>query len=414
MAAEVGDGFPISQTLGLVAPYQYRRLVGSRDIRLIRFLEADTPTCTFIQINLDKSPPYVALSYTWGAGFPKHVIHIDGQELIVSGNLFAALKILQHSLGLRYLWVDAICINQTDLAERSHQVGLMNAIYRSADRVIVWLGPEADDSDFAIQTIRTWGKEIPSRAFDNEKPYWEKVASIKPSDPTFCGPPGTPAHRAWLAIRTLWERSWWRRAWIVQEAALSAPQRLELLCGNQSIYWDDFAVSIDIAQYLGKHNGFQAFENWQQSFPTRLYSFRVDRESGYYLRLLRVLEHMRSYECSDDRDKVFAALGMAANVSLDDITPDYQTSVEDVYTDVVRFALGASEFHCFDFLGYLVQPEGLDPASRMWARHKDLPTWVCTFSAFFPLCLNISSRSRAFKVRLSQCSASSETFKYSY
>lgn len=149
-----------------------------------------------------------------------------------------------------------------------------------------------------------------------------------------------------------------------------------LCCGDQSIYWDDFAVSIDVAQYLGRHEGFQSVENWEQSFPTRLHSFRVDREFGYYLRLLKVLEHMRSYECSDHRDKVFAALGMAADVGLDEIKPDYQKSVEDVYTDVVRFVLGASELHCFDFLGYVVRPEGLDPNSELWVRYKDLPTWV--------------------------------------
>jgi len=209
MAATIGSQPAIPRVL-----YQYSPLPGSRDIRLLRFLKADTtPTCTFIQISLDKSPPYLALSYTWGSGFPKHVIHVDGKELTVGENLYAALKVLQHSrTTIRYLWVDAICINQTNLAERSQQVGLMNAIYRCAERVVVWLGSEADDSDFAIETIRRWSKEIPKNAFASEKSYWEKAASIKPSDPLFFGPPGTDGHRAWLAIRNLWERSWWRRA----------------------------------------------------------------------------------------------------------------------------------------------------------------------------------------------------------
>jgi len=377
MAATIGSQPAIS---GVSNQYQYSRLRGSRDVRLIRFLEADnTPTCTFIQISLDKSSPYLALSYTWGSGLPKHLIHVDGQELTVSENLYAALKVLQHSrTTIRYLWVDAICINQDDLAERSQQVGLMNSIYRCAERVVVWLGPEANDSDFAIDTIRSWSKMIPKDAFASDNAYWEKVASIKPSDPLFCGPPGTDGHRAWLAIRSLWERSWWRRAWIVQEATLSASQRLELLCGNQSIYWDDFAISIDIAQCLGRHEDFQTFENWHQGFPTRLHSFRVDRQSGYYLRLLKVLEVMRPYECGDDRDKVFAALGMAADVTSEDVAPDYEKSVGEVYTDIVRLTLGTSDLHSFDFLGYIVRPEGLDPESKMWVRYNDLPTWVCT------------------------------------
>ncbi|KAE9365935.1 hypothetical protein N431DRAFT_278717, partial [Stipitochalara longipes BDJ] len=326
-------------------------------------------------ISLDKSPPYDALSYAWGSDLSKHIIHIDGQELFVGANLYAALKVLQNSREIRYIWVDAICINQADVTERNQQVSIMNAIYRNANRVVVWLGPEADDSDFAIQTIQSWRKHIPKAASLSDKTYWEKVASIKHWDPIFFGPSGTTANRAWLAIRKLWERNWWRRAWIVQEATLSPPQRLELLCGDQSIYWDDFVVSIDIAHFLESEDGFGTLGNWQQSFPTRLHSFRVDRESGYYLRLLMVLQHMRSYECGDDRDKVFAALGMAADVSLDEITPDYQMSVENTYINVVRLVLGASELHRLDFLGYVVRQDGSDP-EIVWIPYKDLPTWV--------------------------------------
>lgn len=41
-----------------------------------------------------------------------------------------------------YLWADSLCINQADVSERSHQVNLMGAIYKSAESVLVWLGPE--------------------------------------------------------------------------------------------------------------------------------------------------------------------------------------------------------------------------------------------------------------------------------
>jgi hypothetical protein len=91
--------------------------------------------------------------------------------------------------------------------------------------------------------------------------------------------------------------------------------------------------------------------------------------------LLKVLQQMRSYECSDDRDKVFAAIGMAADISLDEITPDYQKTVEETYINVVRFVLGASELHRLDFLGYIVRQEGLDP-DMVWIQYNDLPSWV--------------------------------------
>jgi hypothetical protein len=194
MADEIRNGSQVSQTPESIKSYSYDPLIGPREIRLIRFLRTSPPAWTIIQINLDKAPPYVALSYTWGSGVANNAIHVDGQEMAVSENLYAALKMLQYFLGVRYLWVDAICINQTDLAERSQQVGLMNAIYRSADSVIAWLGPEADDSQFAIETMERWKLEITQRSETTKNHYWDTVAAIKPSDSSFYGPPETAPH----------------------------------------------------------------------------------------------------------------------------------------------------------------------------------------------------------------------------
>jgi len=45
------------------------------------------------------------------------------------------------------LWVDALCINQHDLQEKSDQVRMMGEIYRRSWNVMVWVGPEKDFSN---------------------------------------------------------------------------------------------------------------------------------------------------------------------------------------------------------------------------------------------------------------------------
>jgi hypothetical protein len=53
----------------------------------------------------------------------------------VQPDLLAALKALRHPQEDRYLWIDAICINQADIGERNHQVEMMSTIYGQAKRV---------------------------------------------------------------------------------------------------------------------------------------------------------------------------------------------------------------------------------------------------------------------------------------
>lgn len=82
-------------------------------------------------------------------------IHIDEYVLYITVNLHAALvRLRDHSLE-RYIWVDAVCINQADEEEKRYQIQSMARIYGQANRVIVWLGEEEDDSSQALETIRS-------------------------------------------------------------------------------------------------------------------------------------------------------------------------------------------------------------------------------------------------------------------
>lgn len=85
---------------------------------------------------------------------------VDGLEFDVTSNLEAALRALR-SRGHKKVWVDALCINQKDLTERSLQVLRMGIIYSKAKNVLVWLGPASKESDSAFDYME--GKEFEAK-----------------------------------------------------------------------------------------------------------------------------------------------------------------------------------------------------------------------------------------------------------
>ena len=116
-------------------------------------------------------PDYEALSYVWGDRESPKTISIDGCVQEVTENLEAALQQLRLSDAPRRLWVDALCINQEDSKEKSHQIQKMRHIYRRASGVLVWLGNEADRSDEAMLLLEEFGSWL-----ETEVP-WDAVVS---------------------------------------------------------------------------------------------------------------------------------------------------------------------------------------------------------------------------------------------
>jgi hypothetical protein len=119
--------------------------------------EADSIEIILQHTCLDQNLVYEALSYTWGDGSITTSISVDEKMFQVRKNLESALRHLRQVKECRILWIDAICIDQSNLQERNQQVGRMREIYQMAKRVLVWLGPRADDSDLAMDAIASQG-----------------------------------------------------------------------------------------------------------------------------------------------------------------------------------------------------------------------------------------------------------------
>ena len=101
---------------------------------------ADPLHCSLDVINIENPPPLEALSYVWGDSTALSPMLCDGRPISITANLEQVLRHLRFPIQPRYLWVDAICIDQENIDERTRQVQDMRQVYKRATRVIVWLG----------------------------------------------------------------------------------------------------------------------------------------------------------------------------------------------------------------------------------------------------------------------------------
>lgn len=128
-----------------------------RQIRVLHLhpsqLEDDV-ACHLSIISLDNhEAEYEALSYVWGESTENRVVHLGGVSKPVTDNLWEALTGLRYSDRERILWVDALCINQSDSGEKSDQVSHMNSIYIQASSVEIWLGESYEGIEIALKFL---------------------------------------------------------------------------------------------------------------------------------------------------------------------------------------------------------------------------------------------------------------------
>ena len=180
-----------------ISPYRYCALLPQPDsIRLLRLLPAGDENapirCQLFSYSLQESSkrihPYDALSYVWGKSGETRPIFIGKHALLVTLNLHVALSHLRYCFVERIVWVDAVCINQRDREEKEQQVRLMAKIYGQANRVVVWLGEMADNSNQALEEIRVAGGNMSTNSLSKEMMQ--------------------------QAVHALLKRPWFRRIWV--------------------------------------------------------------------------------------------------------------------------------------------------------------------------------------------------------
>ncbi|OSS55136.1 hypothetical protein B5807_01389 [Epicoccum nigrum] len=267
-------------------------------LRLLLLIPGDqdsTIYCKLLVSTLGKSlEKFEALSYVWGDYATTDTVVLDGQTVTVTQNLRCALRRLRHQTSTRLLWVDALCIDQTNTEEKSTQVPRMWAIFAFARQALIFLGDEADDSDRALHLLHTISKL---------EPYDLDTVAIMVDDPNLAS--------SWKALLKLTRRPWWHRAWVIQEYAVATNVRF--LCGTYILQGEDFTRAF----YLLVEYRFKGIVPRKKAYMIRhvastslyhLYNTRDAYQRGCLSgkQVVGILYNFRGSKSLDPRDKIFS------------------------------------------------------------------------------------------------------------
>lgn len=144
--------------------YQYTALSEPRCTRVLRLHSAlamsDPLECNLEERSLnDKNQvsgePFTALSYAWGQPSSGQYITCENKKISITKNCDIALRQIREIAGQDspMLWVDAICVDQSNLEERSQQVQIFAHIYSSAERTWIWLGEKTQCTEHAVKLL---------------------------------------------------------------------------------------------------------------------------------------------------------------------------------------------------------------------------------------------------------------------
>ncbi|KAB5540270.1 heterokaryon incompatibility protein-domain-containing protein [Coniochaeta sp. 2T2.1] len=269
-------------------------------------------------------------------------IRLNGQPFEVFENAGAALRRLRHPKKPSSLWIDAICINQTDLQERSSQVLLMQQIYGQASQVLVWLGELTDGGILGMRELqnRIWSQGW--HQFKIDRKYGKPTLPWTEQFTTSKGIMNRSAlvdEQSMGEIRELLDRPWWRRTWIIQEAVLA--RKIVIMCGPETTGWESVAAFFGRAAWTSRVEVFGMPVHEKDFFPDRLYRIISELRERWHaspesVQLLDVLYRFRQLECSNASDKIYGFLGIIPEVVSMGLVPDYQSTVGDVYWHFAR------------------------------------------------------------------------------
>ncbi|KAH7074873.1 heterokaryon incompatibility protein-domain-containing protein, partial [Paraphoma chrysanthemicola] len=146
-------------------------------VRLIKVLPRDDHG--LIQVKMrhsDKLTHYRCLSYMWGQDPAVHHILLNGRVFSARRNLLEFLTFAGQRYANQPLWIDAMCIDQRNLAERSQQVRQMATIYGNAQEVLVWLGKSVR-LDGIIEWVQQSHTVEENSRLDKicSNPYWTRA-----------------------------------------------------------------------------------------------------------------------------------------------------------------------------------------------------------------------------------------------
>ncbi|KAK9421276.1 putative Heterokaryon incompatibility domain-containing protein [Seiridium unicorne] len=315
--------------------------------------------------------PYEALSYVWGKPtvFHSSIYCIDDKDendegiIPIGANLTKALVAYRLHDRPRRIWVDAICINQEDLAERQAQVRMMGPIFRGADRVLCWLGgfnnPELDEPAalIAIGFLRQFNQD---QVGELRKVQQYLHHDVKTQEDEII-------HMSWLGIKILFDIEYFHRAWIIQEVGLARRTKISWGRSEICVDWEEIARFSSFMDANGASvvNHFN-LKSWVCNHISMVWTMKPDGHPVYDFS--EVLHWARIHISTDPRDYVYALLGHPSAIVAGEfiIEPNYTISKSEVYTSLALNTIRrTNSIHILAFVDH-----GEEFGST------DLPSWV--------------------------------------
>jgi hypothetical protein len=325
----------------------YDELPGLDHVRLIKLLpgskneqlQCEMETLT----SIDSEDLYDALSYVWGDSTTTEGIICNGSIFQITTNLADGLRQLRYTDKPRMLWADAICINQTNDAEKSSQVRKMGDIYQAAKQVLVWLGRDNDGIAYdAFLLIYETNQYL--------KAHYKTSVSLDSLD--IC-----KDKSRWKNVTTLFALPWFRRVWVIQETGLA--KDCTFMWGRCSSniahfielkFWENLLPQLNdlvgstrvrlLDTFLTVHCWYTNTKTWRNSTP--ILQYMSQQAVTYPNTFLEVLNVGKAFLATNKRDYIYAFLGSPLARTADNrllIEPDYQSSVADVYFDIAHTLL---------------------------------------------------------------------------
>lgn len=347
-------------------PIKYpRELQGATQETQIRLIElmpkfmGDSLFCNMSCTALDKKTRFIALSYAWGNTTKTHRIYVKGYEILVTKNLHDALMQLRKVHDSVVLWVDALCIDQSNLQERNYQVRQMPKIYRAAQEVIAWLGQRTYASDQAMELITLSPEDLRRRKEFDIQEY----------------------------LNDLFSRPYWSRVWVVQELASAnqARRACTLRCGYKSVTLYQFKV------FLGHVlRQIHISKLKDATRPRNLVSLSMQDPNRTFL---DVLWQSSSLLASDERDRIYGIRGISPKFYRGVIEVDYSISYEKLCSKVMAFIVRKER--SLNILCYF----------HRYAFESKFPSWSCDFEKDKPpsWLLDFKNRNEGISPKIYSC-----------
>ena len=297
--------------------YQYDALPSRTSIRLIKFNQEESRkgplvTCSFVIADALSPPEYIALSYVWGDASDTVAVSLEGKAMKVTKNLAAALTRFSKTPAL--LWADALCINQEDDVEKSHQVNMMAEIYGKATNATVWLGPDHhNDAPSVFQAFKELiegtgaivetGGRFGNFDEDTGDLHWQLrdgTSGVLTLPKIFVDPDQGDKAK----LERFLQLPWFSRTWTLQEVGLAA--NVAVLWGGLASEWHPIGLT---AMFLKRYCQSLLFRLGLTAEVEQVFhAYTTFSPLTPLATFIHVIHNVRRFGATKPQDKVYALL----------------------------------------------------------------------------------------------------------